>query len=277
MATALGSEQFCERQRGLWQLYRHQPVRHGALPNSRSGIYIAAPENVIAGNLVSGNIGRGIFVNNDAIGASVGDAIPAGSIPVDPGNNVIAGNIIGLSIVGSVAVPNTEGGIELVGASDTTIGGTGGSPGAVGNYIAGNGGPGLLITGGSQGNQVFGNHIGVGYSAQGDATPNTGDGVLISDSPGNTIGGPDLSRNIISDNSGHGVHITGATSAANTIVNNYIGQSSSGLPHLGNVGNGIQIDGAPGTMIGGPSLGLSNVISGNLRGISVSGQTAVDT
>jgi CSLREA domain-containing protein len=98
---------------------------------------------------------------------------------------------------------------------------------------------------------------------------NKGSGVLISDSPGNTIGGTTSSqRNVISGNDGspsHGVQITGPAATMNVVAGNYIGTNTTGAVNLGNLRNGVIIDGAPNNTIGGTAPGAGNIISGNGR------------
>ena len=85
---------------------------------------------------------------------------------------MVAGNRIGTNAAGTVAVPNTLGGI-LMGANATfnTIGGT--APGA-GNLISGNAGPGVsvvrtyesVVYPASPHNSILGNVIGTDVSGK---------------------------------------------------------------------------------------------------------------
>jgi ELWxxDGT repeat protein len=73
-------------------------------------------------------------------------------------------------------------------------------------------------------------------------------------------------RNVISGNNQGGIKSQGAV-AGTVIVGNYIGTNATGTAAVGNAQDGIAIQDASGTIIGGPSLGSGNVISGNSRGL----------
>src|SRR5262249_8936325 len=109
-----------------------------------------------------------------------------------------------------------------------------------------------------------------------DTIGNRGFGVVIQDSPDNSIGSPELgvSGNIIvftrklSDNepdgaSGHGVLVTGADSKGNSVDTNYIAN---------NAGEGVRIsDGASENFIGELNSSRGNVIFGNRNGVLITG------
>jgi hypothetical protein len=101
-------------------------------------------------------------------------------------------------------------------------------------------------------------------------------GVVIRDSPNNTIGGTTpAARNVIAGRT-NGISINNAASSGTTIQGNYIGINAAGTtafltdPSSGSVsfvGTGIQIGGGPGSgssnnLIGGTAAGARNVISG---------------
>ena len=126
---------------------------------------------------------------------------------------------------GTAPLGNTGAGVEIYNAQRNLVGGT---TSLLRNVIAGNGGNGVEIgTGGgsvppSSQNTVQGNFIGT--NAQGSApVANTGNGVLIEDAFQNTIGGTTSgAANVISDNTGNGVAVTGNTSIGNGIEANSI-------------------------------------------------------
>ena len=73
---------------------------------------------------------------------------------------------------------------------------------------------------------------------------------------------------------GPGISVTGGAGGT-AIQNNVIGLAADGKTPLGNQGDGIDLDDAPGTLIGGTDLGEGNVISANLgNGIDTPGDTA---
>jgi hypothetical protein len=111
-----------------------------------------------AGNVISGNGGRGIVVDN------------AGSLAFA---NFIQGNSIGYNAAGTGFIGNGSQGIRIASADSSSIGGP--EPGA-GNRIGGNAGAGVLILD-DEGNEIQGNSIvgngGLGIDLGGDGvTPN---------------------------------------------------------------------------------------------------------
>jgi uncharacterized repeat protein (TIGR01451 family) len=93
------------------------------------------------------------------------------------------------------------------------------------------------------GNTVRACYLGVGPGGA-VAKPNGGDGVFITDSSQNTVGGPSASDgNLISGNKGDGIHVLfgSGTSDANVFRNNRIGTDASGTVRLGNGGDGVDI------------------------------------
>ena len=98
-------------------------------------------------------------------------------------------------------------------------------------------------------------------------------GVVIDNASGNTIGTPDAG-NVISGNGQNGIAILGASSAANQIYANKIGVNVLSTAAVGNLQDGIRIEGAASTVIGGVGL-ARNIIGGNAQnGIGIYGSTA---
>ncbi len=231
------------------------------LGNSRNGIAIFdAPNTVIGGttaaerNIISNNIGRGIGVFG---------AVATGT--------AISGNYIGTDAGGTRDFGNTLSGITVDAASDTHVGDA--SAGA-GNFISGNGLHGVSFQGGNQAaNYIYGNTIGLDVNDI--ALPNAEDGVFISNSSHNKIGGnlPEL-RNIISGNGQEGVQIQ-SNSTLNIVQGNFIGTSPDGLQAKGNVRAGVFISNASGNTVGGTTDDERNIISGNGRhGVMIQGSSA---
>lgn len=210
------------------------------LGNSANGVNITSTGNTIggsgfgAGNVVSGNDLRGIYVTGAGVSAT------------------IQGNYVGLDDDGMQAIGNSFDGIEVAfGAGNVTI---------QDNVVAANGQWGITLQGTGSGNTLIGNTVGLNLT-QSSAL---GGGVYIS-TDGNTLTG-----NTIGGSSSYGIYLTG--SANNTIQGNYIGTSSTGATGLGNAWQGIGIDGANSdfNLIGGTDSGEGNVIAHNARdGISI--------
>jgi titin len=230
------------------------------LANQGDGITVLnAAENTIggtetgAGNLVSGNGGNGIIIQD--FGAT---------------GNVIEGNVVGLDASGSRLLPNFLNGVQVANASETTIGGI--EPGA-GNIISGNRLYGISLFGSND--VVQGNFVGTDLAGN-FARPNgldavSGGGVLIQGSH-ESVGGESASaRNVISGNHHDGVRLEQARECV--VQANWIGVDIFGGP-LGNAVNGISLNGSGsrGNTIGGSEPGTGNVCSGNgLAGILLSG------
>ncbi|MCP3937732.1 MAG: DUF2341 domain-containing protein, partial [Actinomycetia bacterium] len=131
-------------------------------------------------------------------------------------------------------------------------------------------GDGILLTT-NGGNLIAGNYIGTdssGLAAQGNGL----DGIRISESSGNTIGGTTTAdRNVISGNGvggdvsiADGIWITGVGATGNLIQGNLIGTDRLGTGAVPNLGDGISFqEGANGNTVGGVPGTARNVVSGN--------------
>ena len=233
-----------------------------------TGVLISAPGNLIGGgsqssrNVISGNTNVGVRIDT--------------STSASPSANVVAGNYVGLNVLGTAAVPNGAG-IVISGASSNTIGG---AAATLGNVISGNTGAGVSIGGAaSSADEVLGNFIGTNPSGSA-ALANGGSGVLVGGGLGHIIGGTlAAARNVISGNGSYGVEFTNTAGAAsNSVVQgNYIGVDASGSVAIANTASGVLVLGT-GQTIGGSSAGAGNVLSGNTEnGIFVSQPSAALT
>ncbi|HEX4796685.1 MAG TPA: PKD domain-containing protein [Humisphaera sp.] len=242
-----------------------------ALPNGRHGVALFdSSGNTIgaagtpsasgpAGNVISGNTGSGVVISGAASGTA-------------SSNNVL-GNFIGMDITGLVPVPNVQDGVLIESAAGNTIGGAASAR----NVISGNGSAGVVITGtGATDNFIESNYIGADVTGAAPA-PNSSAGIFINNAPNNVVGGGADKRNLISGNDGVGLYINGKDATANLIQGNYIGTDSTGAKALGNQGDGVRLDGAPGNFIGAAVAGQGNVISGNEGdGVAITGATAAN-
>jgi titin len=211
--------------------------------NGSIGIYVQCPGNRIGGskagngNVISGNNDNGIYISSSS--------------------NAVQGNCIGINAAGTGALGNKTNGIIIYG-SGNLIGG----PGNARNFISGNGISGVyLVNSNAKLNVITNNFIGTDSSGE-IVISNANDGITVSGAPSNTISG-----NVISGNATNGVYLTGAGAVGNVVAGNYIGTDAAGKLALGNRNVGVVISGAGGNLIG-----VSNVISGNLRnGIYLTG------
>jgi uncharacterized repeat protein (TIGR01451 family) len=224
--------------------------------------------------LTVGSTGGGTTIRGFVINGFVN------GVRVFSSNNVIEGNYIGTDPTGTQAVPNSTG-VSLNGLGFTVNANrVGGTTAAARNVISGNSNFGVAIFGGSaasfgpaeaaaetaSANLVYGNFIGVDVTGNA-ALANDGDGVYIADATANLVGDTTAgARNVISANDGTGVEIfrnfTFESTAGNLIQGNFIGLNAAGTAGLGNVGDGVVVEGNSIT-VGGTSAAARNVISGN--------------
>jgi hypothetical protein len=237
-----------------------------AVSNDDYGIAIknGACENVIGGdldsafNLISGNIGKGIYIYSP-----------------DTSNNVISGNFIGTDISGTEIISNTTGGILINDETyENTIGGD--SPNQM-NLISGNGGAGVRMALETHHNSILGNYIGTDVTGK-EELGNKYEGVVISSSANNQVGGPSPGEgNLISGNGYEGIGIDYEESTGNIIAGNQVGTDQTGTASIPNSYGVFIGGGASDNTIGGTTAGARNLISGNkLAAVSISGEGTSD-
>ncbi len=247
----------------------------------------------IANTTGSGNFYIGNYIGTDPTGSSdglapnfygiaifggnnnqIGDGTPEGANII--GNNswgiyvqgvngtIIEGNHIGIDVSGSVAIPNTNVGIELLNTISTIIGG---ALAGEGNIISGNSGDGIELTTAS-GTVIAGNYIGTDISGS-VAIPNQSAGITT----GSNSLGSNITQNVISGNSQWGIDLS--NSSFDQITGNYIGTDASGTTGLGNNNFGIWVrSNSTNINIGDGTPAGRNIISGNSsNGILISGGT----
>jgi len=223
-----------------------------AVSNAADGVTISgAVGNLVGGtsaalrNVISGNGGRGVFIN--AGGAAA---------------NLIQGNFIGTDANGTNKLANTFSGVEIFRASSNMVGGT--ISGAR-NVISGNKLSGVAIDdSNSSANVIQGNFIGTDFSGT-NALGNERNGVFVSGVSHNLIGGSIAGAgNVISANLQNGLHLVDVNCTSNIVQGNFVGTDFTGTRRLGNGIDGVQIE-APGNSIGGTSSETRNLISANTR------------
>jgi parallel beta-helix repeat protein len=219
------------------------------------------------GNVVSGNSGIGILIENGANG------------------NTIEGNTVGLDVTGEAVVntgpttvPNYAYGIFVLNCNATQIGGTdpvnpsGSDILTVGNVVTATGNS-LIKLNGATGTKVQGNYLGT--DAAGESTFVTYDGLSIINTQNALVGGPSQGQgNLISlgfalapgtqDAPQAGPWAAGAYGASQGTVfqGNFIGFDARHVADLGNPIDGLDFDSAQGvtvtgnTIIGSPHSGI---------------------
>ncbi|MGH7127672.1 MAG: beta strand repeat-containing protein, partial [Planctomycetaceae bacterium] len=211
------------------------------------------------------------------------------SLVVNDAPTVVAGNLIGLSADGTIALGNSGNGVWIEnGTQGNRIGtdGDGASDALERNVISGNAGQGIWITGtGTEQNVIAGNYIGTdvtGTAPLGNARRGVsiGGGARFNlvGTDGDGIG--DVAEgNVISGNGLENVWIAGSGTDDTVIAGNYIGLNAAGTAALTNgFGAGLGVSFGPKrTRIGTNADGVSdelerNVISGNrAEGILLAG------
>ena len=121
-------------------------------------------------------------------------------------------------------------------------------------------GPGVTLDADSV--TVAGNYIGL--ALDGAIAANTGVGLFVDNSKGDTIGGTNaVARNVISGNGAEGIQLgVDSLGQSATVEGNFIGTDPTGLAAAANQGNGITIF-SNGNIIGGTVSGAGNTIAFN--------------
>jgi predicted outer membrane repeat protein len=189
-------------------------------------------------------------------------------LDVGGSGNTLAGNFIGLLPDSTTTAGNGGDGVRIVAASSNVVGGT--TP-ADRNIISGNTGSGVdVVFAGATGNLIQGNFIGT--DASGSAPRGNGPGFLTAGvnigvgASNNTVGGGTAGAgNVISGNTGFGVHLLNAGTSGNRVQGNRIGTDVTGTAAVGNTSGGIEIDNfASGNFVGTDGDGVNDAAEGNL-------------
>ncbi|MCK5241268.1 T9SS type A sorting domain-containing protein [bacterium] len=213
-----------------------------------TGLAITSPSNVIGLSL--NNFGNIICAINTCMN-------------IQSSNNVIQNNLIGLNL-NDIAC-NAANAIEITSGGNNLIGGARNALRFESNVIAGAKIT-CIVVGGSGGNTISGNIIGL--DSDGDTAMGANDGIDLVTS-NNLIGGSnanlsDQRGNIVSGHNLRGIQVAGHN---NMIFGNYIGTDLSGTTTIENNQMNIWIAGSTNTQIGGLDPGLRNIICGSDYGI----------
>ncbi len=236
------------------------------IPNGINGVLLnnGSVNNQVFDNVISGNGGSGVVI--------------AG---VDSQFNAVYGNVIGLGLTGSVAVPNSAGVALIEGTQNNVIGPI--EAGGLGNVISGNTFGGVEMFFGSESNFIIGNLIGTDVT--GTLPVGNDVGIRLNGFTSNTSGNV-IANNVVAGN-GFGMILFGSFVTQNLITTNAIGTNFEGAVGLGNLNDGIQIleganqnnidsntivaNGGNGILIDSSTQadedGINNQILGNLIGV----------
>ncbi len=177
------------------------PAGAGIRGNDDDGVELDnTPDNLIEANLISGNTVDGVDVSDTSAQS-----------------NVIRGNVIGLNLAQTFALPNGRG-ILTEGANNLYSG----------NTIAGNILEGMRLGGSGTGNRVEGNVIGTN-SAGTRVFPNGEEGIELGSGGAYSIGGPGPAANTITGNIGDGIAVTGTTAVATIAENSIFANDGLGI------------------------------------------------
>ena len=101
---------------------------------------------------------------------------------------------------------------------------------------------------------------------------NGGDGVLVTANSNNN----QILSNVISGNTGNAIELNGTmlgggntSTSGNIIQGNFLGTNAAGTLNVQNLGDGVYVQNAPGTHVGGTTAAQRNIISGNKNGMEL--------
>jgi hypothetical protein len=243
-------------------------------------VFFGSSGNTVAGNFIGydtdgvarGNMAAGVSLTYALFERSGGNLIGgttpaarniiAGNLwgvsmfPDRVGGNIVQGNYIGTDATGTLPRPNTHG----ISIQDSTNNLIGGASAAARNIISGNANTGISVVG-ALGNVIQGNYVGTDVSG----TSRLGNffyGIKIQGLGNNVVGGTvPGARNLISGNDGPGVFLLGGTN--NIVQGNLIGTDLTSSTQISNRTDGIYVQGASRSFIGGTAPGEANIIRFN--------------
>jgi len=233
---------------------------------------------VVRGNTITGSVQNGVFLTN-ASAPVVQDNVVSGAgsgVTLLRGAGArILGNRVGTDAAGAVAVPNSLVGVNLLGTTDATVGGT--APGE-GNVIAGVAGDDHCAViaqpdGDARATRtlVAGNRVGTTASGLAALTPAGFHGICVVNAVDTVVGGTSPGAgNVVGGFASSGITVNRGSSGT-VVRGNTVGMAADGSGAIRNdIGVGVAAD-SPGTLIGGAVAGARNVVGGNRVGLYVAG------
>ncbi len=180
----------------------------------------------------------------------------------------LANNFIGTDSSGFSAMGNMGWGVNVESPAVSNV--IGGTDGASGNTISGNGTGGVFLNGSDvRYTTIAGNQVGTDSLGR-YAVPNGGQGVSVYGPVFTTIGGTNAgARNVISGNADRGVAIGGDNCYSNLVQGNIVGMDGTGTSPIPNARDGVYIGtGSSNNLVGGLDAAAKNLIAFN-RGIGI--------
>jgi len=232
---------------------------------------------IMEANALSGSDTINFAIGSGAVTISPVSALPTITTPIAINGYSQPGSSANTLAVGSDAVINIrlDGASAGAGVNGLTFNVGSDNSSVRGLAITGFTNQGIMLNGGGAGGTtgytIAGNFIGT--DSAGADLHNSTSGVFVYNNVTNSlIGGANPEdRNVIAGNWVMGISIGNLGSTGNTIRNNYIGVTPSGLVELDNGASGIEINSTQHTTI------QDNVIGGNSEGIRISNATTYAT
>jgi hypothetical protein len=255
-------------------------INDKATANQLSGNFIGTDAS---GNLALGNGQNGVAIvqanNNSLLGCTIQtnpfvfynviDGNGANGLLVDNSNGTtIQANFFGMGANNDTAVGNALNGVVVEGTSaHTTMGG----PIPLGNVDAANSQNGIAVSNTASFFTSYNTFCGLAAFSTDPNFGNGADGMLITSTGGNIL----IRTNVITENGHDGVELSGAAQGVR-VTGNIIGLNTSGFSAMGNVDNGVEVDGtAHGDVIGGPQPTF-NVVPQNTISFNGGNGVAID-
>ncbi len=177
------------------------------------------------------------------------------------GSATVQGNYIGTNATGTSAIANTQKGILIQGSITGQIGG---NTSSARNIISGNTGGGIYFSSATGTFTIQGNYIGLNAAGT-SAIANGANGISADGVSSITLGGTGAGEgNVVSGNTSSGISVINSNGAGTRVVQgNIVGLNAAGTASVSNGLYGINLSGTTSTLIGGTTVGATNIISGN--------------
>jgi hypothetical protein len=226
---------------------------NAALGNSLDGVAIV---NANGNSLIGCTIKDDPFVYYNVISGNGGNGLRVD----DSNGTTIQANFFGMNANNDARLGNRLNGVLVEGSSANTVMG---GPIPLGNVDAANGQNGLVVRDTASHFVTYNTFCGLAAFSNDLNFGNVRDGMLITSTGGNIL----IRTNVITCNGNDGIEISGAAEGVR-VAGNIIGLNTEGNVPMGNLHNGVEVDGhAHDIVIGGPQATFNiiphNAISAN--------------